>query len=116
MLVLVKTPRGILTVLQCQALAGVAGPSPPGRGHITTRQNIQFHFVRLAHTDDALRTLADAGLTTREACGNSVRNVTACPFAGASALEPFDTTPYADAVTRLLLRGPLSSSLPRKFT
>src|SRR5207302_6174366 len=77
--------------------------------------NVQFHFVRLAHTDDALRILADAGLTTREACGNAVRNVTACPHAGASALEPFETTPYAEAVTRHLLRGPLSSSLPRKF-
>src|SRR5260370_39810423 len=115
MLVLVKTPRGILTVLQCQALAGVAGPSPPGRGHITPRQNVQFHFVRLAHTDDALRVLADAGLTTREACGNSVRNVTACPYAGASALEPFDSTPYAEAVARRLLRAPLSGSVPREL-
>src|SRR5205807_7805713 len=75
----------------------------------------QFHFVHLAETDDALRVLADAGLTTREACGNSVRNVTACPYAGASALEPFDITPYAEAVTRHLLRGPLSASLPRKL-
>src|SRR5437870_123946 len=64
---------------------------------------------------DALALLAASGLTTKEACGNSVRNVTACPYAGASALEPFDTTPYAEAVTRDLLRGPLSSTLPRKF-
>ena len=62
-----------------------------------------------------MRALAKAGLTTREACGNSVRNVTSCPFAGASALEPFDATPWAEAVTRHLLRGELSSSLPRKF-
>ena len=62
-----------------------------------------------------MRRLADAGLTTREACGNSVRNITACPYAGVSADELFDVTPYAEALTRYLLRHPLSSSLPRKF-
>src|SRR5438309_2096143 len=115
MMVRVKIPQGVLTPAQLRALADVAERYSIGRGHITTRQNVQFHFVHLAETDDALRVLADAGLTTREACGNSVRNVTACPYAGASALEPFDSTPYAEAVTRHLLRGPLSSSLPRKF-
>src|SRR5437899_9339048 len=115
MMVRVKIPQGVLTPAQLRALADVAEQYSTGRGHITTRQNVQFHFVHLAETDDALRVLADAGLTTREACGNSVRNVTACPYAGASALEPFDTTPYAEAVTRHLLRGPLSASLPRKF-
>jgi sulfite reductase beta subunit-like hemoprotein len=59
--------------------------------------------------------LADAGLTTREACGNSVRNITACPYAGVAADERFDVTPYAEALTRYLLRHPLSSTLPRKF-
>src|SRR4051812_34401198 len=115
MMVRVKIPQGILTPDQLRALAEVAERFSSGRGHITTRQNVQFHFVHLAHTDDALALLGAAGLTTREACGNSVRNVTACPYAGASALEPFDTTPYAEAVTRHLLRGPLSASLPRKF-
>ena len=115
MMVRVKIPQGVLTPAQLRALAHVAEKYSTGRGHITTRQNVQFHFVRLAQTDDALAALAQAGLTTREACGNAVRNVTACPFAGASALEPFDSTPYAEAVTRLLLRGPLSSTLPRKF-
>ena len=62
-----------------------------------------------------MRRLAEAGLTTREACGNSVRNITACPYAGVSADELFDVTPYAEALTRYLLRHPLSSSLPRKF-
>ena len=104
----VKIPQGVLTPPQLRALAEVAERYSTGRGHITTRQNVQFHFVRLAQTDDALALLAQAGLTTKEACGNAVRNVVACPFAGASALEPFDTTPYAEAVTRLLLRGPLS--------
>ncbi len=115
MMVRVKIPQGILAPAQLRALATVAERFSIGRGHVTTRQNVQFHFVHLADTDDALRLLADAGITTREACGNSVRNVTACPHAGASALEPFDSTPYAEAVTRHLLRGPLSASLPRKF-
>jgi sulfite reductase beta subunit-like hemoprotein len=115
MMVRVKIPQGILTPAQLRALAQVAERFSTGRGHVTTRQNLQFHFVHLAESDEALRALADAGLTTREACGNSVRNVTACPYAGASALEPFDSTPFAEAVTRHLLRGPLSSSLPRKF-
>ncbi len=115
MMVRVKIPQGVLTAPQLYALAEVAERYSTGRGHITTRQNVQFHFVRLGETDEALALLATAGLTTREACGNSVRNVTACPYAGASALEPFDATPWAEAVTRHLLRGPLSSSLPRKF-
>ncbi len=115
MMVRVKIPQGVLTSAQLHALADVSERFSTGRGHVTTRQNVQFHFVKLDDTDDALRVLADAGLTTREACGNSVRNVTACPYAGASALEPFDSTPYAEAVTRYLLRGPLSASLPRKF-
>jgi sulfite reductase beta subunit-like hemoprotein len=115
MMVRVKIPQGVLTPGQLRALAEVAERYSTGRGHITTRQNVQFHFVPLGESDEALALLATAGLTTREACGNSVRNVTACPHAGASALEPFDTTPWAEAVTRHLLRGPLSSSLPRKF-
>ena len=115
MMVRCKIPQGVLTVEQLNALAHVAEKFSTGRGHITTRQNVQFHFVRLAESDEALAALAAAGLTTREACGNSVRNVTTCPFAGASAEEPFDVTPYAELVTRHLLRGPLSSSLPRKF-
>ena len=62
-----------------------------------------------------MRRLADAGLTTREACGSSVRNITACPYSGVAADEAFDVTPYAEAMTRYLLRHPLSSTLPRKF-
>ena len=76
---------------------------------------MQFHFVKLHDVEPAMRRLAEAGLTTREACGNSVRNITACQFAGVAADEPFDVTPYAEALTRFLLRHPLSSSLPRKF-
>ena len=62
-----------------------------------------------------MRRIADAGMTTREACGNSVRNITACAYAGVSASEPFDVTPYSEMMTRYFLRHPLSSSLPRKF-
>ena len=111
----VKIPQGVISTAQLHALAEVAERYSRGFGHITTRQNIQFHFVRLHDAELAMRRLADAGLTTREACGNSVRNITACPYAGVSADELFDVTPYAEALTRYLLRHPLSSSLPRKF-
>ena len=111
----VKIPQGVLTPLQLTALADVADTYSRGFGHITTRQNMQFHFVRLHEIELAMRRLADAGLTTREACGNSVRNITACPYAGVAADEVFDVTPYAEAMTRYLLRHPLSSTLPRKF-
>jgi sulfite reductase (NADPH) hemoprotein beta-component len=111
----VKIPQGVLTADQLDALADVGERYSRGFGHITTRQNVQFHFVKLHEVELAMRRLADAGLTTREACGSSVRNITACPYAGVAHDEPFDVTPYAEALTRYLLRHPLSSTLPRKF-
>ena len=111
----VKVPQGILTADQLSALAEVGEKYSRRFGHITTRQNIQFHFVKLHDVEPAMRLLADSGLTTREACGNSVRNITACPYAGVSAVERFDVTPYAEGMTRFLLRHRLSSTLPRKF-
>ena len=111
----VKIPQGILSAAQLDALADVGDRYSRGFGHITTRQNVQFHFVKLHDVEPAMRRLADAGLTTREACGNSVRNITACPYAGVAADEAFDVTPYAEAMTRYLLRHPLSAVLPRKF-
>jgi sulfite reductase beta subunit-like hemoprotein len=111
----VKVPQGVLTRAQLDALADVGERYSRRFGHITTRQNIQFHFVKLHDAEPAMRRLAETGLTTREACGNSVRNITACPFAGVSGTEVFDVTPYADALTRFLLRHPYSSTLPRKF-
>ena len=111
----VKIPQGILTAPQLDTLADVGERFSRGFGHITTRQNIQFHFVKLHDVEPAMRMLADAGVTTREACGNSVRNITCCALAGVSPTEVFDVTPYAEATTRYLLRHPLSSSLPRKF-
>ena len=111
----VKIPQGLLTADQLDALAEVGERYSRGFGHITTRQNVQFHFVKLHDVEPAMRLLADAGITTREACGNSVRNITACPYAGVAADERFDVTPYAEALTRYLLRHRLSSVLPRKF-
>ena len=111
----IKIPQGILTGSQMRALADVASKYSRGFCHITTRQNIQFHFVKLADCETAMRQLAAEGLTSREACGNSVRNITGCPYAGTSATEIFDVTPYAEAMTRYFLRHPLSGVLPRKF-
>ena len=111
----VKIPQGILDSAQVEALADVAEWHSRGFGHISTRQNVQLHFVPMHEAEPAMRRLAEAGLTTREACGNSVRNITTCPYAGVARDEIFDVTPYAEAMTRYLLRHPLSSSLPRKF-
>jgi len=111
----VKIPQGLLTADQLDALADVAERYSRGFGHITTRQNVQFHFVKLHDVEPAMQRLAEAGLTTREACGNSVRNITGCPYAGVAHDERFDVTPYGEALTRFLLRHPLSSTLPRKF-
>lgn len=110
-----KLPGGIVTPAQLEALADVAERFGGGKGHVTTRQNVQFHFVPAEQSSEALRVLANAGITTKEACGNSVRNWTCCPFAGVSKDEPFDPTPYVEALARHLLRGPYSSTLPRKF-
>ena len=110
-----KIPGGIATPAQLEALAEVAERFGGDKGHVTTRQNVQFHFVPNQDAPEALRILAESGITTKEACGNSVRNWTCCPFAGVAQNEPFDPTPYVDALARHLLRGPYSSTLPRKF-
>jgi len=115
MMIRAKVPGGILTPAQLEALAEVAEKYGGGKGHMTTRQNMQYHFVPQADVEDALRILAKGGITTREACGPSVRNWTCCPMAGVSAVEPFDVTPYVEAVAKFLLGGPFSSSLPRKL-
>jgi sulfite reductase beta subunit-like hemoprotein len=111
----IKIPQGILDGPQLEALADVAERYSRGFGHITTRQNVQLHFLKLHDVEPVMRRLAEAGLTTREACGSAVRNITACPYAGVAEDEAFDVTPYAEALTRHLLRQPLSSKLPRKF-
>ena len=114
-MVRVKIPWGGLTALQLERLAELAEAAPRGVGHVTTRQNVQFHFVKLEDATATLQRLAEVGLTTREACGNTVRNVAACPHAGVAPEEPFDVTPYAEATARFLHRNPMNQNLPRKF-
>ena len=111
----IKVPQGILSADALRAVADTCEKWSRGFGHITTRQNIQLHFVKLGDAAACMHRMLEAGVTTREACGNSVRNIIACPFAGVCRSEAFDVTPYAQAVTRYFLRHPLSSSLPRKF-
>jgi sulfite reductase (NADPH) hemoprotein beta-component len=111
----IKIPQGIVTGKQLRALGDVAEKYSRGFGHVTTRQNIQYHFVLLKDAELAMRDLCDVGMTTREACGNSVRNITSCPYAGVAHDEVFDITPYAEAMTRYFLGHPLAGSLPRKF-
>ncbi|HEY8080249.1 MAG TPA: nitrite/sulfite reductase, partial [Labilithrix sp.] len=111
----VKIPFGRLDEPGLVALADVADRFSRGFGHVTTRQNVQLHFVKMTDVEAAMRRLDEAGLTTREACGNSVRAVTACELAEVCSGAPFDVTPYANAITRLFLRHPLAATLPRKF-
>jgi sulfite reductase (ferredoxin) len=111
----IKIPFGGLTANQLRRVAELAEQSATGVGHVTTRQDIQLHFVELRDVPDMMRGLAEVGLTTREACANTVRNVTACHLAGICQGEVFDVTPYAKTVALHLLRNPLNQSLPRKF-
>ncbi len=110
-----KVPGGLLTSDQMRQMARVADEFAGGKGHLTTRQNIQYHFVPLLRVADLLHTLADVRLTTREACYNTVRNITACPLAGIHPEEPFDVQPYARRTAFAFLHKELTDSLPRKF-
>src|SRR5512147_1197895 len=114
-MVRIKIPFGGLTSNQLRRVAELAERYATGVGHVTTRQDIQLHFVELQHVPAIMRGLAEVGLTTREACANTVRNVTACHLAGICQGELFDVTPYAKTVALHLLRNPLNQSLPRKF-
>ena len=111
----VKIPFGRLDSRALDALADVGDRYSRGFGHVTTRQNVQFHFIAMADAEAAMRRLDEAGLTTRDACGNSVRAVTACELAEVCQTAPFDVSPHAEAITRLFLGHPLASTLPRKF-
>lgn len=118
-MVRIKIPWGRATAEQLETLSDVADQFPGGdrRGiaHVTTRQAIQFHFVDLEKVPEVMGILSNAGLTTREACSNTVRNVTADALAGVGADEVFDITASAEAVTRFFLRHPVCQNLPRKF-
>ena len=110
-----KIPGGLLTAAQAEQLGRIADQFGGGKGHLTTRQNIQFHFVPLARVADLMHLVADARLTNREACYNTVRNITTCAWAGLAADEAFDPRPYAQRVAYALLRKDLTGNLPRKF-
>ena len=115
-MVRVRVRLGILQAGQLEALAEVCERLAPGRAcHLTTRQAVQLYGVERAVLPTLLRCLAAAGLTTREASGNVVRNITCCPWAGVAPEEAFDVTPYAQAVGEYLLRNPLTQLLPRKI-
>src|SRR3954469_8631429 len=112
----VKLPFGGITPDQMDAFADVIEKyAPLNKGHITTRQNIQIHHVPLPDAAKLIRELSDAGLSSREGCGNTVRNVTGDPGAGVSEGEPYDITPYAAAYVRYFARHPTTQLMPRKW-
>lgn len=111
----IKVPYGGLNPTQMEVLADLAEEYSDAICHVTTRQDIQLHFVHIDDTPDIFRRLAAVGITTREACGNSVRNVTACPLAGVCHGEIFDVTPYARALAFYLLGHPDTQDFGRKF-
>jgi sulfite reductase beta subunit-like hemoprotein len=114
-MVRVKAPYGSISPEQLEMLADVADRYSRGWGHLTTRQNIQFHFVELERVPSLLRDLAQVGMTTREACGDTVRNITGCHLAGACPFEVLDISPWAEAAFRHFLHHPYAQRLPRKF-
>src|SRR3954452_2650013 len=112
----VKVPFGGVNPEQLEAFADIAEQfTPLVKGHITTRQNFQYHHVPLADAAKAIRKLGEVGLSSREACGNTVRNVTGDPYAGISEGELFDITPYGGAFVRYFVRNEVCQLLPRKF-
>lgn len=112
----IKVPHGTMTPDQLHAVADCAEWYTPRKlGHVTTRQAIQLHFVMLEDAPKVMRRLAEVGMTTREGCGNTVRNITADPLTGIADDCVFDVTPYAEAALRYFLRNPTNQKLPRKF-
>jgi sulfite reductase (ferredoxin) len=114
-MVRIKLPAGTITPEQLDLMGHLAETYSRGWGHITTRQNVQIHFVELTKVTDVMRALGAVGLTTREACGDTVRNVMACHLAGACPHEFLDVTPWAEAAFQHFVRNPLGQRLPRKF-
>src|SRR5579862_1803987 len=110
-----KIPTGLLSAPQMEQFARIADEFAGGKGHLTTRQNMQFHFVPLARVADLMHLMADVGLTNREACYNTVRNVTTCTWSGLTPHEVFDVRPYAQKIAYAFLRKDLTGNLPRKF-
>jgi sulfite reductase beta subunit-like hemoprotein len=111
----VKLPYGGVSPEQMEAFAdAIEEMAPLNKGHITTRQNIQIHHIPLADAAEFIRQISEAGLSSREGCGNTIRNVTGDPWAGVSDDEPFDITPYAAAYARYFVRHPTTQLMPRK--
>ncbi len=111
----IKIPFGGLNAAQLEMLADLCEEYSDNIAHITTRQDVQLHFIHIEDTPSIMRRLASVGITTREACGNSVRNVTACPVAGVCRTQTFDVTPYAKAIAYFMLGHPDAQSFGRKF-
>lgn len=111
----IKLPFGRVTTKQLLHIAGISDEYSTGNLHLTTRQDIQLHFVSLDRTPELWTRLDEEDITIREACGNTVRNVTASPEAGIDPNEPFDVSPYADATFRYFLRNPICQEMGRKF-
>jgi len=114
-MVRIKLPAGEVYPHQLEKISQLSEQFSIGSAHFSTRENIQLHWVILEDVSEILRGLAEVGLTSREACGNSVRNVMCSPLSGVCPDEEFDSTPYALATARFFLRNPMSQSLPRKF-
>jgi len=111
----IKIPAGGVNATQLETMAELAEEYSDGIAHVTTRQDFQLHYIHIDDTPSIMRRLAAVGITTREACGNSVRNVTACPYAGVCTDEVFDVTPYSRALSRFLLGHPDCQNFGRKF-
>ncbi|HVQ63667.1 MAG TPA: nitrite/sulfite reductase [Terriglobia bacterium] len=111
----IKIPFGGLNPDQMDVLADLAEEYADGVLHVTTRQDFQYHFVHIDDTPSIMRRLGAVGITTREACGNSIRNVTACPLAGVCNTEAFDVVPYARATAKFMLGHPDAQNFGRKF-
>src|SRR5271154_3222297 len=111
----IKIPGGGLNADQLETMADLAEEYSDDIAHVTTRQDFQLHYIHIDDTPSLMRRLAAANITTREACGNSVRNVTACPFAGVCQDEAFDVTPYSRALAKFLLGHPDCQNFGRKF-
>ena len=114
-MVRIKIPAGKILPLQMERIAQLSEQFSIGSAHVSTRENLQLHWVVLEDVSEIFRGLAEVGLTSREACGNTVRNVMCSPLSGVCANEAFDATPYAVATAKFLLRNPMNQNLPRKF-
>ena len=114
-MVRIKLPAGEIYPHQLEKISQLSEQFSIGSAHFSTRENIQLHWVVLEDVSEIFRGLAEVGLTSREACGNSVRNVMCSPLSGVCPDEEFDATPYALATAKFFLRNPMTQNLPRKF-